>query len=174
MTRKYNGTENLKSLNPEGTNLWHGLSPMGSFYRELFQNDWLDSSSTLPTCYSNDKIAPYQLYLKSPLCLLSGTSPGGNQRDLARAKNAKKLADQNKGKKEDDGMSLEQRKQRYWNDNLTPQSISTIFLSLSSSRDADLMRAKQKKKEEAAAAAAASGAAKKWTPDDDIFVQRFK
>lgn len=37
---------------------------------------------------------------------------GGNQRDLARAKNAKKAADQDRGKRNDDGLSLEQRKQR--------------------------------------------------------------
>jgi 4F5 protein related disordered region len=45
---------------------------------------------------------------------------GGNQRDLARAKNAKKQADASKGKR-DDGLSVAQRKQR----------------------DADAMRAKQ-------------------------------
>ncbi|PWN32028.1 four F5 protein [Meira miltonrushii] len=44
----------------------------------------------------------------------------GNQRDLARAKNAKKQADATKGKR-DDGLTVAQRKQR----------------------DADAMRAKQ-------------------------------
>ncbi|EDW83754.1 putative SERF-like protein [Drosophila tropicalis] len=53
----------------------------------------------------------------------------GNQRDLARAKNQKKLADQTKGKRTDN-LTVEQRK----------------------ARDAELMREKQKKKEEAAAA----------------------
>jgi len=37
---------------------------------------------------------------------------GGNQRDLARAKNQKKLQDQQKKKVDPDGLSLEQRKQR--------------------------------------------------------------
>lgn len=41
---------------------------------------------------------------------------GGNQRDLARAKNQKKVADQKKGKK-DDGLTVEQRKQRFVIDN---------------------------------------------------------
>lgn len=53
----------------------------------------------------------------------------GNQRDLARQKNAKKLAEVNKGKRTDN-LTVDQRKQR----------------------DADLMRDKQKKKEEEAAA----------------------
>lgn len=57
----------------------------------------------------------------------------GNQRDLARAKNAKKQADQTKGKRSD-GLSVEQRKEK----------------------DAELMREKQKKKEAEAAAALAS------------------
>ncbi|XP_019871302.1 putative SERF-like protein [Aethina tumida] len=50
----------------------------------------------------------------------------GNQRELARLKNQKKQTESNKGKK-NDGLTLEQRKQR----------------------DAELMREKQKKKEEA-------------------------
>lgn len=37
---------------------------------------------------------------------------GGNQRDLARAKNQKKMQDMNKGKR-DDGLTPEQRKLRY-------------------------------------------------------------
>ncbi|XP_052835432.1 putative SERF-like protein [Drosophila gunungcola] len=53
----------------------------------------------------------------------------GNQRDLARQKNQKKLADSTKGKRTDN-LTVEQRK----------------------ARDAELMREKQKKKEEAAAA----------------------
>ncbi|KAH8307657.1 hypothetical protein KR044_007310, partial [Drosophila immigrans] len=57
---------------------------------------------------------------------------GGNQRDLARAKNQKKQAEQTKGKRTD-GMTVDQRK----------------------ARDAEVMREKQKKKEEEAAAAAA-------------------
>ncbi|XP_037816584.1 putative SERF-like protein [Lucilia sericata] len=56
----------------------------------------------------------------------------GNQRDLARQKNAKKQAELNKGKR-NDNLTVEQRKQR----------------------DADLMREKQRKKEEEAAAKAA-------------------
>ncbi|KAH8403445.1 hypothetical protein KR215_010139 [Drosophila sulfurigaster] len=58
---------------------------------------------------------------------------GGNQRDLARAKNQKKQAEQTKGKRTD-GMTVEQRK----------------------ARDAELMREKQKKKDEEAAAAGKS------------------
>ncbi|XP_016972320.1 putative SERF-like protein [Drosophila rhopaloa] len=53
----------------------------------------------------------------------------GNQRDLARQKNQKKLADSTKGKRTDN-LTVEQRK----------------------ARDAELMREKQKKKEDAAAA----------------------
>ncbi|EDV43442.1 uncharacterized protein Dana_GF16522 [Drosophila ananassae] len=53
----------------------------------------------------------------------------GNQRDLARAKNQKKQADANKGKRTDN-LTVEQRK----------------------ARDAEVMREKQKKKEDAAAA----------------------
>ncbi|XP_014037868.1 uncharacterized protein isoform X1 [Salmo salar] len=37
---------------------------------------------------------------------------GGNQRELARAKNAKKQADQTKGKKSEDGLSAAARKLR--------------------------------------------------------------
>ncbi|XP_055684823.1 putative SERF-like protein [Lutzomyia longipalpis] len=58
----------------------------------------------------------------------------GNQRDLARAKNLKKQADKQKGKKDESGLSLEQRKQR----------------------DADVMREKQKKKEAAQGQASGS------------------
>jgi len=54
----------------------------------------------------------------------------GNQRDLARAKNQKKLADLSKGVRTDN-LTVDQRK----------------------ARDAEVMREKQKKKEEAAAAA---------------------
>ncbi|XP_023176078.1 putative SERF-like protein [Drosophila hydei] len=57
----------------------------------------------------------------------------GNQRDLARAKNQKKLAEQTRGKRTDT-LTVEQRK----------------------ARDAELMREKQKKKEDDAAAAAAA------------------
>ncbi|XP_002137791.1 putative SERF-like protein [Drosophila pseudoobscura] len=53
----------------------------------------------------------------------------GNQRDLARQKNQKKLSDQTKGKRTDN-LTVEQRK----------------------ARDAEMMREKQKKKEDAAAA----------------------
>ncbi|XP_065365595.1 putative SERF-like protein [Calliphora vicina] len=56
----------------------------------------------------------------------------GNQRDLARQKNAKKQAELTKGKRTDN-LTVEQRKQR----------------------DADLMREKQRKKEEDAAKLAA-------------------
>ncbi|XP_030572130.1 putative SERF-like protein [Drosophila novamexicana] len=62
----------------------------------------------------------------------------GNQRDLARAKNQKKLAEQTKGKRTD-SLTVEQRK----------------------ARDAEVMREKQKKKEEDAAAAAAAAASGK-------------
>ncbi|XP_037050960.1 putative SERF-like protein [Bradysia coprophila] len=55
----------------------------------------------------------------------------GNQRDLARAKNAKKQKDLTKGVRTDN-LTVEQRK----------------------ARDAEVMREKQKKKEEDAAAAA--------------------
>ncbi|XP_055714109.1 putative SERF-like protein [Phlebotomus papatasi] len=60
----------------------------------------------------------------------------GNQRDLARAKNLKKQSEKQKGKR-DDGLTVEQRKQR----------------------DAEVMREKQKKKEDANASGskAASG-----------------
>jgi len=51
----------------------------------------------------------------------------GNQRELARAKNAKKQADASKKKKDDDGMSAAARKLR----------------------DAEVMRQKQKKASEA-------------------------
>lgn len=37
---------------------------------------------------------------------------GGNQRDLARQKNLKKQAEQNKGKR-NDNLTVEQRKQRF-------------------------------------------------------------
>lgn len=37
---------------------------------------------------------------------------GGNQRDLARAKNQKKQQEQSKGKGKNDGLTLEQRKFR--------------------------------------------------------------
>lgn len=38
---------------------------------------------------------------------------GGNQRELARQKNAKKHNDQTKGKRNEDGLSASARKQRY-------------------------------------------------------------
>lgn len=38
---------------------------------------------------------------------------GGNQRELARQKNAKKQNDHPKGKKSEDGLSAAARKQRY-------------------------------------------------------------
>ncbi|XP_061602489.1 small EDRK-rich factor 2 [Cololabis saira] len=50
----------------------------------------------------------------------------GNQRELARAKNAKKSGDQGKGKRTDDGLSAAARKQR----------------------DAEIMQEKQKKANE--------------------------
>ncbi|KAJ6640533.1 putative SERF-like protein [Pseudolycoriella hygida] len=56
----------------------------------------------------------------------------GNQRDLARAKNQKKLSEMKKGVRSDN-LTVEQRK----------------------ARDAELMREKQKKKDEEAAAKAA-------------------
>lgn len=39
-------------------------------------------------------------------------TPGGNARELARAKNQKKQAEMNKGKGKDDGMTLAQRRER--------------------------------------------------------------
>uniref|UniRef100_A0A3B3QC57 Small EDRK-rich factor 2 n=1 Tax=Paramormyrops kingsleyae TaxID=1676925 RepID=A0A3B3QC57_9TELE len=51
---------------------------------------------------------------------------GGNQRDLARQKNAKKQMDQTKGKRGEDGLSAAARKQR----------------------DAEIMQQKQKKANE--------------------------
>ncbi|XP_054725139.1 putative SERF-like protein [Anastrepha obliqua] len=59
----------------------------------------------------------------------------GNQRDLARQKNQKKLQELGRGKR-NDNLTVEQRK----------------------ARDAEVMREKQKKKEEAAAAAAGGNA----------------
>lgn len=38
---------------------------------------------------------------------------GGNQRELARQKNAKKQTDNTKGKRNEDGLSAAARKQRY-------------------------------------------------------------
>ncbi|KAM7361835.1 putative SERF-like protein isoform 1-T1 [Cochliomyia hominivorax] len=61
----------------------------------------------------------------------------GNQRDLARQKNAKKQAELNKGKR-NDNLTVEQRKQR----------------------DAELMREKQRRKEEEAAKQAAAAKVK--------------
>ncbi|KAG9273278.1 small EDRK-rich factor 2-like, partial [Astyanax mexicanus] len=51
---------------------------------------------------------------------------GGNQRELARQKNAKKQTDQSKGKRNEDGLSAAARKQR----------------------DAEIMQQKQKKSNE--------------------------
>uniref|UniRef100_A0A3B3QF92 Small EDRK-rich factor 2 n=1 Tax=Paramormyrops kingsleyae TaxID=1676925 RepID=A0A3B3QF92_9TELE len=51
---------------------------------------------------------------------------GGNQRELARQKNAKKQTDMTKGKRNDDGLSAAARKQR----------------------DAEIMQEKQKKANE--------------------------
>lgn len=70
------------------------------------------------------------------------TMTRGNQRELAREKNAKKQAQANKGKKDDSGLSASAKKER----------------------DADVMRQKQAAaaaKKESAAAAGASGG-KKW------------
>lgn len=104
-------------------------------------------------CLFNIKDLPYVL------TIVLNSFTGGNQRDLARAKNAKKNADLAKGNRNDDGLSLEARKQRYdhfrnpwWSSLVTPLVMS--------SRDADLMRLKQKKKEEEKAAAEAAGAKK--------------
>lgn len=41
---------------------------------------------------------------------------GGNQRELARIKNAKKSNEQGKGKRNEDGLSAAARKQRYVSD----------------------------------------------------------
>lgn len=43
---------------------------------------------------------------------MQNTHKGGNQRDLARAKNQKKLQEQKKGNRTD-GLTVEQRKQRF-------------------------------------------------------------
>ncbi|GAB0098555.1 putative SERF-like protein [Sergentomyia squamirostris] len=64
---------------------------------------------------------------------------GGNQRDLARAKNLKKQQTAAQKAKREDGLTLEQRKQR----------------------DADMMREKQKKKEDAALGNGASTSGKR-------------
>jgi len=42
---------------------------------------------------------------------------GGNQRELARLKNAKKQTDSTKGKRNEDGLSAAARKQRYTKEN---------------------------------------------------------
>uniref|UniRef100_A0AAY5LAB7 Small EDRK-rich factor 2 n=1 Tax=Esox lucius TaxID=8010 RepID=A0AAY5LAB7_ESOLU len=57
------------------------------------------------------------------LALVHRVTTGGNQRELARAKNAKKQADLSKGKKGEDGLSAAARKLR----------------------DAEIMQQKQKK-----------------------------
>ncbi|KAM7406366.1 hypothetical protein PAMP_000746 [Pampus punctatissimus] len=75
------------------------------------------------------------LYCTEPVCstrspLLRSQEPclemGGNQRELARQKNAKKQNDNGKGKRVDDGLSAAARKQR----------------------DAEIMQQKQKKADE--------------------------
>ncbi|KAF0043406.1 hypothetical protein F2P81_004743 [Scophthalmus maximus] len=58
-----------------------------------------------------------------PPVLLFWSLPRGNQRELARQKNAKKATDHGKGKRGDDGLSAAARKQR----------------------DAEIMQQKQKK-----------------------------
>ncbi|KAG7222429.1 hypothetical protein INR49_016290 [Caranx melampygus] len=57
------------------------------------------------------------------------STQGGNQRELARQKNAKKANEQSKGKRGDDGLSAAARKQR----------------------DAEIMQQKQKKADEGGA-----------------------
>lgn len=59
-----------------------------------------------------------------PFCL------GGNQRDLARAKNQKKLQEQKKGNR-NDGLTVEQRKQRSVSDTVNNQMrLIILFLIL--------------------------------------------
>ena len=92
---------------------------------------------------------------------------GGNQRDLARDKAAKKAADLQKSKsaaeKEGNkGLSLEARKQRYAH-TTHPLNILMLILSHCNRRDADLMREKQKLKD----LKAAEAAAKKWNDQID-------
>uniref|UniRef100_A0A8C9SFZ9 Small EDRK-rich factor 2a n=1 Tax=Scleropages formosus TaxID=113540 RepID=A0A8C9SFZ9_SCLFO len=59
-------------------------------------------------------------------CVTAWASAGGNQRELARQRNAKKQTEHSKGKRNDDGLSAAARKQR----------------------DAEIMQQKQKKANE--------------------------
>ncbi len=42
-----------------------------------------------------------------------GLRTGGNQRDLAREKNLKKQAEKGKGQRSDDGLTFQQRQERF-------------------------------------------------------------
>lgn len=57
---------------------------------------------------------------------------GGNQRELARAKNLKKTQD--KAKKSDDGLSAAARKQRYLNDDRFLLLHSTKYINFKAGR----------------------------------------
>lgn len=95
---------------------------------------------------------------------------GGNQRDLARAKNQKKLQEAKRGARTDN-LTVEQRKARFVSLSI---ALNTFFIYLWEffglfCRDADILREKQKKKEEAAAAAASGAKSSKWTTIYDHF-----
>lgn len=94
---------------------------------------------------------------------------GGNQRDLARSKAAKKQADANKSKSASEkegnkGMTLEARKQRWFLYSNYTRWIHILYLKFTICsinvvfRDADMMREKQKLKEQKQA----QDGAKKW------------
>lgn len=90
---------------------------------------------------------------------------GGNQRDLAREKNAKKALELQKNKsaaeKEGNkGLTLEARKQRYTSNSLS-LTRSVFTYSFSTHRDADMMREKQRMKEQKLAEAKAAGSGSK-------------
>jgi hypothetical protein len=75
---------------------------------------------------------------------------GGNQRDLARAKNMKKQQDANKNK--DDGLTPQQRRERYERKTLPLEEIQVVILILTARhfvhyRDAARLAEKIKQKE---------------------------
>ena len=77
---------------------------------------------------------------------------GGNQRELARAKNQKKQQELSKKKGADakdgnKGQSLEERRRRYANQPFGSLGVNSISL-LPHFRDAEVMRAKQQKAEQ--------------------------
>lgn len=85
---------NLKSLN------------FTTFFR------WSKHSLSLSYC-NNIFASLIEIFLFYSFLLICGIPGiGGNQRDLARAKNQKKLQDQKKGNRSD-GLTVDQRKQRF-------------------------------------------------------------